>query len=71
LLRIHVNDPGHVGELRAALAEGDCSTVPVSEDTLLVTFPLGIDEDDARTELLFFLRAWQARRPEVEVELLR
>ena len=45
--------------------------MPVAEDTLLATFPLGIDEADARTELLFFLRAWQARRPEVEVELLR
>jgi hypothetical protein len=34
-----------------------------------VTHPLA-DETEARMELAFFLRAWQATRPDAEVELL-
>jgi hypothetical protein len=71
MLRIHIyNDPAALGELRQALADADCSVSQVGEDTLLVTHPLAVDEAEARFELAFFLKAWQATRPDAEVELL-
>jgi hypothetical protein len=69
VFRIQLSDPNLLDDLRDALARADCSTVPVDTGTLLVTHPLPIDEE-ARMELDFFLRAWQATRPDTEVELL-
>jgi hypothetical protein len=69
MLRIHVNNATALAELRQALADADCSIAQVEEDTLLVTHPLE-DEAEARLELAFFLRAWQANRPDAEIELL-
>ena len=69
MLRIHVNDNAALADLRQALMEADCSIAQVAEDTLLVTDPLE-DETETRMELAFFLRAWQAKRPGAEVELL-
>ena len=70
MLRIQVNDPTALLELHHALRDADCSAVPVGDDTLLVTHPLALDETEARLELGFFLKAWQASRPDAEVELL-
>ncbi len=69
MLRIHVNDETALADLREALTDADCSTAQVGEDLLLVTHPLE-DEAEARLELVFFLRAWQAERPDAEIELL-
>jgi hypothetical protein len=70
MLRIHVNDNAPaLAELRQALMDADCSIAQVADDTLLVTHPV-TDETEARLELIFFLRAWQAKRPDAEVELL-
>jgi hypothetical protein len=70
MLRIHVIDnAAALAELREALVDADCSIAQVADDTLLVTHPLA-DEAEARMELAFFLRAWQAKRPDAEVELL-
>jgi hypothetical protein len=69
MLRIHVNDNAALADLRQALMDADCSIAQVDEDTLLVTHPLE-DEAEARLELVFFLRAWQADRPDAEIELL-
>jgi hypothetical protein len=69
VFRIQLSDPNLLDDLRAVLAEADCSTVPVDTDTLLVTPPLPIDEE-TRMELVFFVRAWRATRPGIEVELL-
>jgi hypothetical protein len=49
--------------------DADCSIAQVADDTLLVSHPL-TDETEARMELTFFLRAWQAKRPDAEIELL-
>jgi hypothetical protein len=71
MLRIRIaNDPDVLHELRQALADADCSVAQDGEDTLLVTHPLAFDEAEARIELAFFLEAWRATRPDVEVELL-
>jgi hypothetical protein len=70
MLRIHVNgNPTALSELRQALVDADCSIAQVADDTLLVSHPL-TDETEARMELTFFLRAWQAKRPDAEIELL-
>jgi hypothetical protein len=70
MLRIHLNDPALLGDLREALAASDCSVVAIGDDTLLVTNPLAANETEARVELAFFLKAWQARRPGATAELL-
>lgn len=70
MLRIRVNDAAMLAELRASLEDADCSAVPVSDDTLLVTHPFAHDEHEARLELKFFLAAWQAARPGAEAELV-
>ena len=70
MLRIHVNDnAAALAELRQALMDADCSIAQASDDTLLVTQPLA-DESEARMDLAFFLKAWQAKTPDAEVELL-
>jgi hypothetical protein len=69
VFRIQLSDPNLLDDLRDALVRADCSAVPVDTNTLLVTSPLPIDEE-ARMELAFFLRAWQATRPGIEAELL-
>jgi hypothetical protein len=67
-MRILLNDPTQLEELRTALGKAECVSVPVSEDTLLV-LPLAISETEATTELAFFVKAWCARRPGLSVEL--
>lgn len=69
MFRIQVTDPNLLDDLRQALSRANCPAVPLSDDTLLVTHPLAYDELEARVELAFFLRAWQARQPSGEVEL--
>ena len=71
MLRIRIdNDPDGLRELRRALADAGCSVAQDGEDTLLITHPLAFDEAEARIELGFFLEAWRATRPDVDVELL-
>jgi hypothetical protein len=69
-VRVYVNDPGRLEELRAALAEASCLSVAVDDDTLDVAHPSALDEREALIELKFFLRAWQAARPGALVELV-
>jgi len=69
LIRIHVANPNDLEDLRDALDHAQCPTVQ-SGDTLLVKDPLGVDEAQARLELTFFLKAWRAKRPAAQVELL-
>jgi hypothetical protein len=35
-----------------------------------VLHPLALDESEAKIELTFFVKAWCARRPELQFELL-
>jgi hypothetical protein len=70
MIRIRLNDDAALEELRATLAASDYSTARVDDSTLLVTHPLSIDEDAARVDLIFYLKAWGVAHPEVEAELL-
>lgn len=70
MLRIHVNSPSLVDDLQAALANAGCATARADESTLLVSDPLGAEEEQTKPELVFFLKAWEASRPGAEIELL-
>ena len=70
MMRIQLSDASHLDDLMAALLRGDCLPTPTGLDTLVVVHPWARDEREARTELLFFLRAWQASHPQVDVQLL-
>jgi hypothetical protein len=69
-MRLHLSDASYLDELADDLLRGDCLPTRTSGDTLLVAHPWARDEHEARVELLFFLRAWRTRHPDVEVELL-
>jgi hypothetical protein len=60
VMRIHVND-AVVGDL----LRGGCVPARVDDETVDVIHPDATDAREARTELGFFLRAWQSRHPEV------
>lgn len=68
-MRIRLNDPGQLDELQRSLRAAECISATLAEDTLVVLHPLALDDEEERMELSFFLKAWQADRPELEVEL--
>jgi hypothetical protein len=68
-MTVQLSDASYLEELAAALLRGDCLPTRTGPDTLAVAHPWARDENEARTEVLFFLRAWQARHPNVEVGL--
>ncbi len=67
---VHVSDPRKLHDLRSAFGEVECISMAVGDDTLVVVHPCAVDDDEARIELSFFLKAWKARRPGVEVTVL-
>ena len=69
-MRIKLSDPIHVDELDATLREAQIVSVRADDSTLVVLHPLALDESEAEIELTFFVKAWCARRPELQFELL-
>jgi len=69
-MRIKLSDPILVDELDATLREAEIVSVRADDSTLVVLHPLAIDESEAKIELTFFVKAWCARRPELQFELL-
>jgi hypothetical protein len=63
---VRVGDPGAAEELLVALCEAGAEAERKDECTIVVN---GGDED-LRTELAFFVRAWARSRPPVDFELL-
>ena len=70
MLRIEITPPNLVDDLQEALAHAGCTTARADETTLLVSDPLGADEEQTKPELAFFLKAWEASRPGAEIELV-
>jgi hypothetical protein len=66
-MTVHLSDPVSRDRLVEHLAESGCIPSPVGETTLEVVHPEAHDADEARLELVFFLRAWQRANPEVEL----
>lgn len=68
-VKVHVSDSSYLVELVRDLFVGGCVPRPVDEQTLEVVHPEAATADEARTELTFFLRAWQSKYPDVDVRL--
>ncbi len=58
-LHVRLTRPELAGELADALSAGDCLCAQVGPQTLVVLHRAAANEAEARTELGFFLRAWQ------------
>jgi hypothetical protein len=68
--RIRIADPALRPDLLASLDEGNCSAVQLADGTLEVVHRQASTHYEARLELAFFVRAWQARHPEAVAELI-
>jgi hypothetical protein len=69
-MRIRLSDPSRLDELHHALRKAECLSTRADDDTLFVLPSLAVDEAEARTELVSFIRAWRARCPDVDVSLV-
>ena len=69
-MRIKLSDPFHVDELDASLRHAEIVSVRADDSTLVVRHPLALDESEAKIELTFFVKAWCARRPELQFEIV-
>jgi hypothetical protein len=68
-VKVFVNDSASLDQLVDDLARGGCVPRTVDDETVEVVHPDASTPDEARTELMFFLRAWQTRHPQVDVRL--
>jgi hypothetical protein len=68
-MKVRVSDSSCLVELVYDLLRGGCVPRAVDEETLEVLHPEAHSADEARTELTFFLRAWQSKHPDVDVQL--
>ena len=67
-MKIRLSNPGVADALREALEAADCVAERESDDTLDVDVGWinggeGSDKNQARLELAFFVRAWEAQHP--------
>jgi hypothetical protein len=67
---VHVTDSAVIPDLVGSLLRSDCVVTPVDRHTCEVLHMHATDEREARTELWFFLRAWQHRHVGVEAVLI-
>ncbi len=72
-MKIHLSHPGRADELRAALEAADCRAARTAEDVLHVEIPwieTAGDVIQARLELMFFVKAWEAQHPGLTAALV-
>jgi hypothetical protein len=62
LARIHIDAP-RAAELLRALEEAACRVIRRQHDIVDVWVPSTTDDEQARVELIFFLRAWVLDHP--------
>jgi hypothetical protein len=60
-LTVHVNRPDLVDELIASFRRSGCAARRVGLLSCAVMHATALNEREARVEVTFFLRAWQAR----------
>jgi hypothetical protein len=68
-MRIRLSDAALMEALIEAFAAADCRCERVAADVCEVFHPAARDESEARTELVFFVRAWEQQRPGVRATL--
>jgi hypothetical protein len=66
---IRLNDAAFMPALVAELRDAGCLATAVRGDACLVS-PPPAEQDNFAVELTFFIRAWLARHPLVEAELV-
>jgi hypothetical protein len=72
-MKLLISPPDLAHELVYALNETDCLAARTAPDTVEVFVPWLVDGGNpahAATELLFFVKAWAAERPEFRATLL-
>ena len=69
-MKIELNKPALVEDLRAFLQRADCEAEPDGDSALSVAVPDAYGEEQERLELELYLKAWQATHPDVEAHLL-
>ena len=60
-LTVHVNRPELVDDLVAAFRDSGCAARRIGPRACAVEHQAAADDREARIEVVFFLRAWQAR----------
>jgi hypothetical protein len=68
-MTIHLSDSAWLSTLIDDLVRGGCVPSRVDDETVEVIHPQAANAREARTELVFFLRAWQSRHPDVDLSL--
>jgi hypothetical protein len=66
-VRVTVSLGALLPELIDSLRNAGCFAAPLSEHTCAVRYPRAVDEREMRSEVVFFVRAWQLTRPQVAV----
>ena len=72
-MKLRITHPELAPDLVGALNETDCLAARTAIDTVEVFAPWLLDGGDAaqaRTEVVFFVKAWAARHPGFRVRLL-
>jgi hypothetical protein len=65
--RVRISEPALLPGLIDAFLRNHCVAQRLDDETCLVVHVRAHDTDEARKELNFFLRAWQALHPSVSV----
>lgn len=69
VVRVVINEPRLLPELADRFRQNDCLVFGLSESSLDVLHQAARDDDEAREEVAFFVRAWQLAYPDVDVDL--
>jgi hypothetical protein len=68
-MRVQLSNPACLEVLVDDLVASGCIPRPVGDAAVDVIHPEASDAEEARRELTYFLRAWQAAHPDVELTL--
>jgi hypothetical protein len=66
-VRVTISIGAFLPELIDSLRNAGCFAAQLSNHTCAVRYPRALDEREARSEVEFFVRAWQLTRPSVTV----
>jgi hypothetical protein len=72
-MKIHLSHPGRAEELREALEAAECRAARTADDVVHVEIPwieTAGDVIQARLELAFFVKAWEAQHPGLKAALV-
>ena len=64
-MTVEITDGQLLADLIDALSRGGCRAQRATQRACKVVHPLASNEQEARLELAFFIRAWQLRHPGV------